>query len=653
MRSIKAKILVSMVLTLAISLILVGGASCILSYRGTQSTLEASMKEMAVVAADRVSYELQAYRNIVGETGSTARLSNPEITLAEKQDLLQQKVDTYGFQRYNLLNTQGRSLIDGSNYSDRAYFKAAMQGNTYVSEPLISSVTGEMTIIISAPVWQDGQVGGRVAGVVYFVPQETFLNEIVSNLQISEGGTAYMLDATGNTIAHRNLESVRNQENTIQDAKGDKSLADLAAIETDMIAGGTGFSQYSYGGETKFTAYAPVPETNGWSIAINAPTSDFTGTAILGIIITLVLLIAAVIVASLVALRLAVGIGGPIKACSDRLHLLSQGNLEAPVPDFDRNDEVGELVSSTKIIVTALSTILKDIDYLLSQMGEGNFVVDSRVPELYIGDFAPLLVSMRRIKNKLSDVLSQIHTSSAQIAAGSSQVSDGAQALAQGATEQASSVQELAATVHDISQNVDETADVSRQSRSRAEEAGGQVMQSNKMMLQMTTAMAEITEFSKKIGNIITTIEDIAFQTNIGKGFAVVADEVRNLAFKSDQAAKATKELIESSVESVQNGNAIVTNVTDSLQKTTDLAGLAVDDMVRVAEMVDTISAAIAQVTVGLDQISAVVQTNSATSEQSAAASEELSSQAQLLDDLVGQFRLPDNVHSYGDTLGN
>ena len=187
-------------------------------------------------------------------------------------------------------------------------------------------------------------------------------------------------------------------------------------------------------------------------------------------------------------------------------------------------------------------------------------------------------------------------------------------------------------------------------------------------MLQMTTAMAEITEFSKKIGNIITTIEDIAFQTNIlalnaaveaaragtaGKGFAVVADEVRNLAFKSDQAAKATKELIESSVESVQNGNAIVTNVTDSLQKTTDLAGLAVDDMVRVAEMVDTISAAIAQVTVGLDQISAVVQTNSATSEQSAATSEELSSQAQLLDDLVGQFRLPGNVHSYGDTLGN
>ncbi|MFR3788088.1 MAG: methyl-accepting chemotaxis protein [Agathobaculum desmolans] len=663
-RSIKAKILISMVLTLAISLITVGGIACLLNYRGTQSTLEASMEELAVVAADRVSYQLQVYQLIAGDTGNISRLSDPEISLEEKKALLQQKVEDNDFQRYNLLDTQGHSLIDGGTYSDRAYFKAAMQGNTYVSEPLISAVTGEMTIIVAAPVWQDGVEGGQIAGVVYFVPHETFLNDIVSTLRVSEGGSAYMLDATGNTIAHRDLETVRNQENTIENAKSDPSLTDLAAIETDMVAGGTGFSQYSYGGDQKFTAYAPVPKTNGWSIAINAPTSDFTGPAIQGIIATIVLLIVAIIAASIVAVKLAVGIGGAIKACSNRLQLLSQGNLEAPVPDFDRNDEVGELVSSTKIIVTGLSTILKDIDYLLSQMGEGNFVVDSQTPELYIGDFAPLLDSIRRIKHKLSDVLSQIHMSSDQIAAGASQVSDGAQALAQGATEQASSVQELASTVHDISQNVSETADVSRMSQSRAEEAGGQVVRSNEMMVQMTTAMEEITEFSKQIGHIITTIEDIAFQTNIlalnaaveaaragaaGKGFAVVADEVRSLASKSDQAAKATKELIENSVRSVQNGNVIVANVTDSLQKTTELAGLAVGDMVKVAEMVNTIAAAVAQVTVGLDQIAAVVQTNSATSEQSAAASEELSSQAQLLNDLAGQFRLPDNGYSYGD----
>ena len=658
MKSIKAKILVSMISTVVISLILVGGIACALGYMGTQSALENSMRQTAVVAAERVSYQLREYMTIASETGSLPRLSDPESTLADKQQLLQQKVDTYGFQRYNLLDTRGHSLLDGSDYSNRAYFQEAMKGNAYVSEPLISSATGEVTIIVSAPVWENGEAGGRIIGVVYFVPHETFLNDIVSSLKISAGGSSYMLDAKGNTIAHKNLESVLNQENTIEDARSDKSLADLAAIESDMIAGHTGFEQYRYDGVTKFTAYAPVPDTNGWSIAINAPTSDFTGTTVLGVIVTVVLLAVAAIVASLLALRLAVGIGTPIKACAERLELLSQGNLDAPVPDFQRNDEVGALVTSTTIIVNALSAILKDIDYLLGQMGHGNFVVDSQIADLYIGNFEPLLVSMRQIKDKLSDTLSQISASAGQISSGANQVSDGAQALAQGATEQASSVQELAATIHEIFDSTQETAAVSRESQSRAEQAGGEVVRSKELMKQMTVAMKEISESSQKISNIITTIEDIAFQTNIlalnaaveaaragtaGKGFAVVADEVRNLASKSDEAAKATKDLIESSVQSVENGNKIVNEVTGALHRTTELAGLAVADMVKVAGMVEAAVVSISQVTEGLDQISAVVQTNSATSEESAAASEELSSQAQLLNDLVSQFQLPDN----------
>ena len=658
MKSIKAKILVSMISTVVISLILVGGIACALGYMGTQSALENSMRQTAVVAAERVSYQLREYMTIASETGSLPRLSDPESTLADKQQLLQQKVDTYGFQRYNLLDTRGHSLLDGSDYSNRAYFQEAMKGNAYVSEPLISSATGEVTIIVSAPVWENGEAGGRIIGVVYFVPHETFLNDIVSSLKISAGGSSYMLDAKGNTIAHKNLESVLNQENTIEDARSDKSLADLAAIESDMIAGHTGFEQYRYDGVTKFTAYAPVPDTNGWSIAINAPTSDFTGTTVLGVIVTVVLLAVAAIVASLLALRLAVGIGTPIKACAERLELLSQGNLDAPVPDFQRNDEVGALVTSTTIIVNALSAILKDSDYLLGQMGHGNFVVDSQIADLYIGNFEPLLVSMRQIKDKLSDTLSQISASAGQISSGANQVSDGAQALAQGATEQASSVQELAATIHEIFDSTQETAAVSRESQSRAEQAGGEVVRSNELMKQMTVAMKEISESSQKISNIITTIEDIAFQTNIlalnaaveaaragtaGKGFAVVADEVRNLASKSDEAAKATKDLIESSVQSVENGNKIVNEVTGALHRTTELAGLAVADMVKVAGMVEAAVVSISQVTEGLDQISAVVQTNSATSEESAAASEELSSQAQLLNDLVSQFQLPDN----------
>ena len=147
MKSIKAQILTIMILTVTISLSLVGGISCILGYRGTQSTLKTSMEETATVAADRVSYELKEYKIAVGEIGGLIRLSDPEATLQEKKELLQHRTDHYGFQRYNLLDTRGVSLLDGSDYSDREYFQQAMQGNTWVSEPVVSAVTGEMTVI--------------------------------------------------------------------------------------------------------------------------------------------------------------------------------------------------------------------------------------------------------------------------------------------------------------------------------------------------------------------------------------------------------------------------------------------------------------------------------------------------------------------------
>ncbi len=657
-KSIKKQILISMLSTMIIALTLVGGVGCTMGYIGTQDTLESAMKQTAILAADRISYELSSYKNIAIETGCVLRLSDPNVSASEKMELMQQKTDTYGFRRYNLLSADGISLLDGKDLSDREYFHQAIKGEACVSEPLVSAVTGEVTVIVAAPIWQNGQIGSQVEGVVCFIPTETFMSDIMKTIQISEGGSAYMLDQIGNTIAHPNLEAVRNKENTIREAKTDPSLAPLASIESEMIAGKSGFGEYSYDGGNIFTAYAPIKDTNGWSVAINAPTSDFTAATFKGIIITLVLLAISVLVSSTFAIRLASSIGGPVKACADRLRLLAEGDLKSPVPEINRDDEVGDLVSSTNIITSSLINMIQDIDHLLTEMGNGNFTVESQNEEAYVGEFTHLKESVDQIKKRLVDVLYKIQLSADQVASGANQVSYSAQALAQGATEQASSVEELSATINEISNSSQSNARMTQAAQENVDQAGKQVERSNGMMSDMTNAMDDIIHSSQEIRKIIATIEDIAFQTNIlalnaaveaaragsaGRGFAVVADEVRNLASKSDQAAKATKDLIERSIRSVHSGSNIVNQVTEALHQTADLARQAVGDMHKVAAAVENEAGSLSQITEGINQIAAVVHTNSATSEESAAASEELSSQARLLQELIQGFELPQN----------
>lgn len=654
MKSVKGKIMLSMIVTVVVGMLVVGGISILLSLQSSNSMLKTAMEGTAEIAAGRVEYELRSYIEIASTAGQSEILTRETATLEEKEAYIDQMAKNNNMTRGNLLDLEGNSYFDGNNYSDREYFQRAKSGESFVSTPTMSKVTGELSILVAAPVYQDGDTTKEIVGVVYFVPKETFLNDIMTSIHVSENNSAFMIDKTGTTIADVTMDTVATQ-NVEEEAKSNSALEELAMYSAEMRAGKSGVGEYTMDGVTKLFAYAPVADTDGWSLGISVPKTDFTSAINTAAFIVVILIVVVVLVGIIISIRLAVAIGKPIQLCAERIHKLSEGDLTSPIPEIRSKDETGRLAEQTASIVKNLQDLIGDMGYLLGEMAAGNFNVRSRDYNYYIGDYEKLLEYMRGINRELSKTMAQINMASAQVSAGAEQVSSGAQSLAQGATEQASAVEELSATINDISMDSQQTAKLALQSKEAADRAGAELTASNEYIETLGNAMNNISESSQEISKIIATIENIAFQTNIlalnaaveaaragtaGKGFAVVADEVRNLAHKSDQAAKATKNLIEKSIDAVNDGVNMMQKVSDAVASVMESASVAVSGMDEVADAVQRETESIVQITQGIDQISSVVQTNSATAEESAAASEELSGQSEMLKALISGFQM-------------
>ena len=654
MKSIRTKINLCLILTVLIGQLASGIASIIPNYNSTMTTVEHMMSETAVLAAGRVEQELASYKNVAMDAGCIPQLSNPDVSLDEKQAIINERAAMHNFQRGNIIGADGLSIFDGKDYSDREYVKQAMQGNVYVSEPLISKITGELSIMVAAPLYADGIQGSSIVGVVYFVPHETFLNDIVSSIQVGENSRAYMINKSGDTIADITLDTITVQ-NIENEAQSDTSLTDLAKIHESMRQGKNGFGEYTSGEDKMFAAYAPVADTDGWSIAVTAPQLNYLASTRDAMVINIAAIVISILLSAVVALALSINIGKPMKACAKRMELLVQGDLDTPMPKITSKDETGMLAKSTASLVEGLSTVINDIGYLLNEMANQNLNVRTQHEDVYVGSFRNILLSMRNMKAELSDAIKQVNHSAEQVSAASSQLSASAQTLSQGTAEQASSVEELASRINEISEQAKHTASGALDVRGHTHQTGEEVSLCNQKMQNLMEAMDKIQTSSNEIEKILKTIDDIAFQTNIlalnaaveaaragsaGKGFAVVAEEVRNLAGKSAEAAQNTSSLIEHSTDAVHTGSEIARNTAEILSEVVNSIQSVVDSIDNIAAVSNEQSDAVWQVSEGINQISIVVQSNSATAEEGASASEQLSAEAAGLKHLVNQFTL-------------
>lgn len=374
-----------------------------------------------------------------------------------------------------------------------------------------------------------------------------------------------------------------------------------------------------------------------------------------GFVVSIVCLVFAFTLTRKTSKRVLETILEPLHAIEDVAMELTEGNLHSTL-EYHSDDEIGKLAHSMRKSIRILGTYVDDIDRSMKLFSEGNFDVHPEVE--WRGDFVGILNSFMAFQASMAGTIKGIQNVSNEVSGAAEQVASSSNDLADGATNQAAVVEELTATVTGVSEQVEKNSQSAKEISVKVDELGNAISESNGKMHEMVDSMHEISEASKEIDKIITTINEIASQTNLlalnasieaarageaGKGFAVVANQVNVLADQSAQAAKESATLIETSVKAVEKGMVIAGQTAAQLEEVAENSKVITTEVTNIAETLETQTTEIKQINEGIEQINDVVQTNSATSEECAAASQEMSSEAESLREMIRKFKVAED----------
>lgn len=635
---LSTKISIVFSLTIIILVYIIGTEACLYSYSSTISLVEKNSRSSAKTTARDIEALLQNYKNIAKASGSDMTLIG-NIPNEVRMKKVEQLAKQYGFTSGNLLDKKGVSIKDGTDFSDRDYVKAALNGKTNISDVTLSKYTNTYGISIAAPFISSG----RIIGVVYYRADVDFMNDIVKHISVGQGSYAYILDENNNVIAHKNEKYIMN----------DKYKEMIPKDIKNCISSQNGSMTCSYGGDKYICGYSKIDKTANWRVVIASPESAYNSDILRFVKKLVISDIIALIAAIIVALIIARVISRPIVRVKNLLSALAQGDLSVQLNDTKNKDELGILQNSAVSLNRMLSDMLTQSGDVLSKMAA--YDLTSEDMREYPGKFNELAASINSIKAILSNMILNIQNSSVNVDGGSKQLAEAASMLSEGTMAQASSLQKLVTDVENVAQNINANSDKTIFVNESLGNLDSEIKDGNQKMQELSNVVRTVEEMSEDIKKIVNTIDGIAFQTNIlalnasveaaragesGRGFAVVAQEIGTLATKSSDASKKTAELIEKCIKGIESAKEYADITSDSLAK-------IVSDSNNIANAFDEMSKAneiqaknANDIRNEIENISQVVQSNTATAQQTAASTEVLSEQAAALKDMTGRFKV-------------